>query len=314
MIDVHVHLAALPTDTNGCRLSKRMRGSPLARFLIWRLGLPIDEPEKANRIYLDKLREELGKSQRAQKAVLLAMDGVYDESGRLDEARTDFLIANDCVLAAAKEDPRLLPGISINPMRRDAVDELERCASAGARLVKVLPNAQSFDPANLRYLPFYRALARHKLPILTHVGFEFSLIGQDQSVGDVSRWRAALEEGVTLIAAHGCSNGVFVGEKHFPAMLEFARKFPRFFVDVSALTLPNRAGALLKLRRHPELFDRLLFGTDYPLSVFAFPALAAGPASYLNARRQTNRFDRQAAVLDALGIAIKADFDALSAG
>ena len=291
-----------------------MLKSPLARFLIWRMGLSVDDPETANRVYLEKLSAELGESRRVQKAVLLAMDGVYGDDGRLDEARTDFLIANDCVLEASRKDPRFLAGVSVNPMRRDAVDELERCAAGGARLVKVLPNAQSFDPADRRHLPFYRTLARLKIPILTHVGFEFSLIGQDQSVGDVSRWRAALDEGARLIAAHGCSNGVFFGEKHFPTMIEFVRKYPHFFVDTSALTLPNRAGALFKLRRHPELFDRLLFGTDYPLSVFSMPALGSGsPSKYLEARRQTCRFDRQAAVLDALGVPLGLDFEALFA-
>jgi hypothetical protein len=311
LTDVHVHLAALPTRANGCLLSKRMLRSPLARFLLWRMGLPLDDPETANRRYLEQLEAELAASARVSKAVLLAMDGVYDASGRLDEGRTDFLIANDAVLEAAGRNARLLPGVSINPARRDAVDELERCAAKGARLVKVLPNAQAFDPAEKRHLPFYRALARLRLPILTHVGFEFSLIGQDQSVGDVSRWRAALDEGSIVIGAHGCSNGAFVGERHFPAMAEFVRRYERFFIDSSALTLPNRAGALWRLRRFPEVFDRLLFGTDYPLPCFAFPALAAGPRRWWKARAAKNRFDRQFEVLDSLGIPAGRDFESL---
>ena len=71
--------------------------------------------------------------------------------------------------------------------------------------------------ADRRFVPFYAALARLRLPLLSHVGYEFSLIG------------------------------------------------PGFYVDTSALTFPNRVGAALRLRRHPEVFDRLLFGTDYPL-------------------------------------------------
>lgn len=313
VIDVHVHLAALPTPTNGCRVSPRMVKGFLGRFIAWKLGLPIEDPEATNRIYLQKLTAELGASRRVKKAVLLAMDGVYDEGGRLDEQRTHFLIANDCVLEAAKRDARFLAGVSINPMRRDAVDELERCAEAGARLVKVLPNAQNFDPSDRRHLPFYEALAKLQLPMLTHVGFEFSLIGHDQTLGDLRRWEIALDRGVGLIAAHGCSNGVFLHEKHFPAMLEFARRFKRFFVDVSALTLPSRAPALLKLRHHPEIFDRLLFGTDYPLPVFALPTLAKGTCEYLEARSLTNRFDRQAAVIESLGITIGRDFETLMA-
>ena len=251
LTDVHVHLAALPTKHNGCLASRKMLERLLTRWVARRLGLPLDDPEQANRLYLEGLGAELSSSRRVSKAVLLALDGVYDDSGRLDEARTDFLISNDAVLKAAAACPRLLAGVSINPRRRDAVTELQRCAAQGARLVKVLPNTQGFDPADKRHLPFYAELARLRLPVLTHVGYEFSLIGQEQSFGDLSRWQSALEAGVPLIAAHGCSSGLFFYEKNFRAMEEFARRYAHFYVDTSALTLPNRVDALLRLRRRP---------------------------------------------------------------
>jgi predicted TIM-barrel fold metal-dependent hydrolase len=235
------------------------------------------------------------------------MDGVYDSAGALDESRTDFLIANDHVFAVARGSERFLPGVSINPARRDALDELERCAEKGAVLVKVLPNAQVFDPADRRFIPFYSALARHRLPLLSHVGYEFSLIGQDQSVGDPARLRAALDEGVTVIAAHGCSSGLFIREPHFPTMLDLARRYPGFYVDTSALTIPNRVGALFRLRRHPEIFDRLIFGTDYPLPVWAYPCLGRlDVPGYGQAWKARNRFDRQAVILDRLGVSCAA--------
>ena len=219
-----------------------------------------------------------------------------------------FYIPNDAVLAAVRGRPRLWPGASINPNRRDAIEELERVAAAGAVLVKVLPNAQAFDPAEARHRPFYRALARLGLPLLSHIGYEFSLIGQDQSVGEPNRLIPALEEGAVVIAAHGCSQGLWALEPHLKTMGELAARFKNFYTDLSALTLPNRAGALLRLRRRPELFERFLFGTDFPLPCFAYPALAAGPGAYLAARKAGNRFDRQKAVLDGLGIECGADF------
>jgi predicted TIM-barrel fold metal-dependent hydrolase len=300
---VHVHLAALPTPTNGCRLSRRMRRSPLSRFLAWTQGLPMDDPETANRRYVENLERELEASTRVGRAVLLAMDGAYDSAGALDESRTDFLISNDHLFAVASGSERFVPGVSVNPARRDALDELERCAEKGAVLVKVLPNAQVFDPADGRFLPFYSALARLRLPLLSHVGYEFSLIGQDQSVGDPARLRAALDEGVTVIAAHGCSSGLFVREPHFQTMLDLARRYTNFYVDTSALTIPNRVGALFRLRRHPEIFDRLIFGTDYPLPVWAYPCLGLlDVRGYGLARTAMSRFDRQAVILDRLGV------------
>ncbi len=309
MTDVHVHLAALPEGDNGCYISPQMLRRPLSRFIMWKFGIDIRRPAEANAFYLERLLRELARATLVEKAVVLALDGVYDAAGNLDKPRTDFLISNRYALDVARRHPdRLLAGVSINPQRRDALDELEGAAAGGAALVKVLPNAQCFDPAATRYLPFYRALARLKLPLLSHVGYEFSLAGRDQSAGDPARLRNALEAGVTVIGAHGCSQGLFGYEPHLKTVREFVRRYPHFYLDASALTLPNRVDMLFILKRHPEIQERLLFGTDYPLPVFAYPAIGRG---YGDAAR-ANYFDRQALVLKNLGIIFK-DFSSLRA-
>lgn len=314
LIDCHVHLAALPDGSNGCYISPRMLRSPLFRFLLWKHQLPQNDPPRANQKYLDDLLTELRASRHVRQAVLLGMDAVYDPQGRLDWAHTDFLISNDYVLKTARTYPReFLAGVSINPQRRDAVEEVHRCADAGVALVKVLPNTQQFDPANPQYKPFYRALAARKLPFLSHVGYEFSLIGKDQSAGDPIRLRLPLEEGVTVIAAHACSYGLMVYEKFLPTLLEFVRLYINFYADISALTHPNRFRMLLHLRRYPDLHDRLLFGSDYPLSVFHFAAWGRVGFRALHELVSTkNRFDRQVLVCRSLGLGF-GSFDRLLA-
>jgi predicted TIM-barrel fold metal-dependent hydrolase len=304
LIDCHVHLAALPDGDNGCFISPKMLRSPLFRFLLWKHQLSPSNPQEANQKYLDDLLTELRASRQVQKAVILGMDGIYDRNGRLNQAHTDFLISNDYVLKTVQAHPtELLAGVSINPQRRDAIDEVHRCADAGAVLVKVLPNAQQFNPADPTYKPFYRALADRKLPFLSHVGYEFSLIGKDQSVGDPDRLKLALDEGATVIAAHACSYGLILYEKFLPTFQDFAKRYPHFYADISALTLPNRLKMLLHLRRHPELYDRLLFGTDYPLSVFHLAAWGrVGWGALRRMIRTKNRFDRQVEVCRGLGI------------
>jgi predicted TIM-barrel fold metal-dependent hydrolase len=299
-----VHLAALPDGDNGCFISPKMLRSPLFRFLLWKHQLSPSNPQEANQKYLDDLLTELRASRQVQKAVILGMDGIYDRNGRLNQAHTDFLISNDYVLKTVQAHPtELLAGVSINPQRRDAIDEVHRCADAGAVLVKVLPNAQQFNPADPTYKPFYRALADRKLPFLSHVGYEFSLIGKDQSVGDPDRLKLALDEGATVIAAHACSYGLILYEKFLPTFQDFAKRYPHFYADISALTLPNRLKMLLHLRRHPELYDRLLFGTDYPLSVFHLAAWGrVGWGALRRMIRTKNRFDRQVEVCRGLGI------------
>ncbi len=307
LIDVHVHLAGLPDGQNGCFISKKMRNAPLFRFVAWRLGLSLNKPAEANRIYVERLIRAIDESVVLKKAVCLGMDGVYDNAGRLDETATEFMISNDFVLSTVAAHPNhLLAGVSINPCRRDALDEVARCAERGAFLVKVLPNTQQFNPAEERFRPFYRALAERKLPFLSHVGYEFSLLGKDQSVGDPARLRLALEEGVTVIAAHGASQGMFFHEPHWKTLTDFVVQYPHFYWDASALTLPNRVGMMMRLRREPKLLERMLFGTDYPLPVFSFPPLLAGnPGAVVRALRTTNPFDRQAQVMTDLGMAPK---------
>lgn len=313
LVDCHVHLAALPDGDNGCYISPKMLKSPLFRFLFWKHGLSVDQPREANTKYLEDLLVELRTSRHVQKAVLLGMDGHYNSNGNLSLAHTDLLVSNDYVLRAARAHPNeLLAGVSINPQRRDAVEEVHRCADAGATLVKVLPNAQQFDPANRQYKRFYRALAERKIPFLSHVGYEFSLIGKDQSVGEPDRLRVALDEGATVIAAHACSYGLILYEKFLPTLRDLVQHYPNFYADISALTLPNRFRMLLHLRKYPEIHERLLFGTDYPLSVFHIAAWGRVAFGTLRKMMQTkNRFDRQVEVCNGLKLGFRSLGDIL---
>ncbi|MFO0774249.1 MAG: amidohydrolase family protein [Nitrospiraceae bacterium] len=304
MIDAHVHLAALPEGDNGCYISPTLLRSTLFRLLFWKHGYRVDNPHYTNTTYIQHLVTELSASSHVQQAVVLGMDGVYDGAGRLSFDDTHFMVGNTYVLDTVRRHPtQFLAGVSINPQRRDAVDEVHRCADAGAALVKVIPNTQRFDPANPAYRDFYRALAARRLPLLSHVGYEFSLKGTDQSVGDPNRLRVPLDEGVTVIAAHACSSGLGLTERFLPTFHELTADYRNFYADISALTLLNRMGMLLALRRHPALQERLLFGTDYPLSVTHVPVWGrVGFGAMRTIFAATNRFDRQYAVCTALGV------------
>lgn len=304
IIDCHVHLAALSEGTNGCYVSSKLLRSPLFKFLTWKHGLDVNNPRAANQKYVDDLLNELRQSRYVGKVILLGMDGVYDGSGNLDWSATELLVGNDYVLQLTHRFPdTFLAGVSINPQRRDAIEEMHRCVDRGAALVKVLPNAQRFDPADNQYRAFYRTMAQRRIPLLSHVGYEFSLIGKDQSVGDPNRLRMALDEGVTVIAAHACSYGLMLYEKFHPTLLDLVETYSNFYADVSALTLPNRLKMLLRLREHPEVHHRLLFGTDYPLSVFHLPAWGrVGMDQLLDIVNTRNRFDRQFKVCESLGV------------
>lgn len=304
LIDTHVHLSMLPSPENGAILSKAMIDSPLVRTISYLKGYPLDRPEEANRKYVDDLVNAVKASERVGQVVLLGMDGVYDASGNLLKDETAKYIPNDLLMKTAREHSDIfLPGPSINPARRGAIEELHRVAEQGAVLIKVLPNSQAFDPGDARFKSFYDAMVALKMPLLSHIGLEFSIKGKDQTMGDPARLTMALERGVDVIGAHAGSHGSG-WERYLPTFLRMMERFTNLYADVSALTLQNRFPALLKLSRHPEIHDRLFFGTDYPLPVWAFPALFAGLGglgAYLRARRIKNPFDRQASVMESLG-------------
>jgi mannonate dehydratase len=171
----------------------------------------------------------------------------------------------------------------VHPWRADALDELDRCAAAGAVGVKWLPNAMGIDPASPRCDAFYARLAALGLPLLTHTGEEQAVEAEElQALGNPLRLRRALDAGVTVIAAHCASLGE--GEdldaapdgagarprrscyELFLRLLGEERHAGRLFGDISATTQFNRCEPVLAdLLGRPELHPRLVNGSDYPL-------------------------------------------------
>src|SRR5258706_6387576 len=85
VIDVHVHLAAIPDGKNGCYISPKMLKGILFRSLLKTMGLSPDEPARTNELYIQRLVGLLKESRYIKQAVLLAMDGVYDAAGNLNQ-------------------------------------------------------------------------------------------------------------------------------------------------------------------------------------------------------------------------------------
>ncbi|MBI5599864.1 MAG: hypothetical protein HY890_09065, partial [Deltaproteobacteria bacterium] len=148
-----------------------------------------------------------------------------------------------------------------------------------------------------------KKLAELKLPLITHPGSEFALPVVDRSLGEPSFLRPALDCGVRVIFAHGLSSGVFFHERYFNTAKELIKTYPNLFLDASALTLPTRMRMLLKIRDNPEIKERLLFGSDYPLPAFSSllrPFMRR--SGYPEVKAEGNYFDRLVLIFRALGI------------
>ena len=245
-------------------MSDRLQKSLAFRFMRWRLGAK-GYDESTERHLERKLVETVDRTEILDAAVVLAFDAVYDTSGRRDDANTHLYVTNDYVIEMAKRHPRVLFGASVHPYRTDAVAEIERCVAAGAVLMKWLPITQNMNPADERCIPFYEALAHHKLPLLSHTGGEKSLPNLDTAVADPRLLEAALKRGVTVIAAH-CGTRSVPAERDFcPEFMDMCHLHEHFYGDTSALSLPTRSYAYERVLRDRVVREKLVHGSDWPI-------------------------------------------------
>src|SRR6266446_8661240 len=172
VIDCHVHVSAC-TPEHG-EMSASLRASVPFRFMRWRLKVK-GYDRNAERQIADRLRTTLDETTALDAAAVLAFDCVYERDGTLNPRDTHLNVTNDYVMELASGHRKILFGASVNPYRRDAVAEIERCVAGGAVLLKWLPVTQNFDPSDEKCIPVYETLAHYKLPLLSHTGGEKSL-------------------------------------------------------------------------------------------------------------------------------------------
>jgi predicted TIM-barrel fold metal-dependent hydrolase len=300
--DIHVHVPVLDDPEGRNHLCPPRRRSLLLHHLVRRARRIRREAggrEDAVRARLDAWMRE----SRVDRFVLLAIDAAHADDGSPDLANTRASIHNDYVAEWAAAHPKALFGASVHPLRKDALDELDRVAARGACLVKWLPSAQNIAPDDERCIPFYERLAALGLPLLSHAGVEHTLPAFDDDLNAPRRLRLALRRGVTVIAAH-CGAPLFLHERSaFGEWRRMALEHPRFFGDVSGFALPVHGGPRRAILRDPDLAAKIVFGSDFPAQAFPLWCLSpwrtwTGPGL----RRVRNPFDRAAATLAALGV------------
>lgn len=300
LTDIHIH--AVSFGFSSLPEEKKNRTKRNAQYKFMEKGLLAYHKLKLNnsidQTYLDYLSNSLKKSNLISRGVIFGLDGLYDQNGAFDEQKTTFMIDNDYVYQSVKPCSNLHYAASVNPARKDALDELERVKEQKAVLIKLLPNVQHIDLADQRYIPYFRKLAKLKIPLLGHNGREYAIAGSKQKFGHLEKYRLALEEGVKVIAAHGCASGLPFYQNQVETMLEFYEKFPNFFMDLSALSLLTRFGMIEVLQKYPELKSRMFYGSDFPLPVtpqVALMRLSRSGVAQIN--KVKNYFDRYGAFL-----------------
>ncbi|GMU61725.1 MAG: hypothetical protein AMXMBFR34_34880 [Myxococcaceae bacterium] len=288
VLDTHVHVVGLGTGGTGCWVNPALQ-SPLAhplnamRFDIYKQAAGVTDEAVGDRQYVETLLSRMRRQLIHGRALILAFDQTYSEDGTPRPELTEFHTPNDYVVKLARENPDCFVACaSVHPYRNDAVEALERAVEGGAVAVKWLPNAMSIDPSSPRCDAFYEALARLRVPLLTHAGEEKAVEAEEaQRFGNPLHLRRPLDLGVTVIVAHCASLGQnpdldapASSGKHpwadnfelFTRLMDEPRYTGRLYGEVSAMLQANRVGRPLStVLTRADWHPRLLNGSDYPL-------------------------------------------------
>ena len=272
-IDAHVHIVGTGAGGTGCwlRLSGWRRG--MAAFMLRHIGLPSNALSRdLDRLYVDRLLE-LIRASSLGAVVILAQELVHDDAGRPLKDAGAFYVPNDYVLRLANQHPAFLAGVSIHPARSDALEELERCLSGGAVLMKCLPNCQNINCNDRRFRRFWERMAEAKLPLLAHTGGEHTLPIVRREYSDPRTLTLPLECGVTVIAAHCATKSGLTDPEYFHEFVQMTHRFRNLFGDNSAFTVPIRGRHVPECTRS-TVVERIVHGSDLPVPIYGhFPWL-----------------------------------------
>jgi predicted TIM-barrel fold metal-dependent hydrolase len=283
LADYHVHIVGMNTEKTGCLVNKKMLNQlnlkENVRYRLFVSALGIEHMENADQEALERLVQLIRKDKLSGIFYILALDKHYNKDGTSNPEKTEFYVPNEYVYKIYETHPDIfLPVVSIHPYRKDAIAELEKWAGKGVKMVKWIPNAQGMNPADPDIIPFYRRMKELKMVLLSHGGEENAVDAKEnQKLGNPLLMRLPLDMGVKVIIAHGASLGKNIDldspkrkmVNNFDLFLRLMdeKKYDGLvFGDISAQLQFNRLSKPLKrILERPDLHQRLVNGSDYPL-------------------------------------------------
>jgi predicted TIM-barrel fold metal-dependent hydrolase len=241
--------------------------------------------------YLALVYKILATSEEIDSIVLLGLDAAFDpDSGKLMEKETDLWVSNEFLSWRVKElndrlqagaNPankrkRFYYGASVSPNRKNWQEELEFVmGDPDSVLVKLIPSVQHIDLKAPKHGKYFEFLASHNMPLLCHVGPEYSFPeGIRERKRDNFRYLAGpLDAGATVIAAH-CATPVFpppLDKNETKEFYRFMEKYNssgkiRLWGDTSAFSLSTR---ITVVREILDTFpaEWLVNGSDFPIPI-----------------------------------------------
>jgi uncharacterized protein len=162
----------------------------------------------------------------------------------------------------ARHPESLIGFLSVDPTQEGWRRELEEGhVGLGLRGIKLLPMYADFKPDDERLDPLWQYASRHALPVLLHTGTTF--VAQAPLDCTLPRLldRVAMRfPEVRMILAH-------LGHPYEGECVVVIRKHPNVYADLSALHYrPFQLYHSLMLVQEYGVWDKVLFGTDYPFT------------------------------------------------
>ena len=272
-VDAHTHIFCWGENPADGFLSRRTQTAWSSRLLLAVTGVRGEAGATLSARMRNRLLRQVRES-RLDHVIVLAQDAVYRADGSRNDMATHFYVSNDYVLRLAQESPKILPGCSINPWRRDALAELERCYAAGCRLVKIHTAIRGVDPDRPEFDPLYRRAADLGVVLMFHTGYEHSCTVVSQKFTDPARLGRALDHGGSVVAAHCGTCAFFDPEDYYPRFVQMMARYPNLYGDTAILATLTRWRALGRLSREPAVLkNRILHGSDYPFPPSTLPYL-----------------------------------------
>src|SRR5688500_10561012 len=180
------------------------------------------------------------------------------------KARLSGMWVDDTFVARyVAQDPARLIGFMCLDPTQDGWEREMRAGreELGLRGIKLLPMYAGFRPDDARLDPLYAYAQQHALPVLMHTGTTF--IRQAPLECTLPRHADAVAirfPEVKLILAH-------LGHPYEGECVATIRKHPNVYADVSALHYrPFQLYHSLMLVQEYGVWDKVLFGTDYPFT------------------------------------------------
>ena len=299
IIDAHTHVFCWGENPRDGYLSEKTRRAWTTKLVMKLAGITKETGETISEKMRNRLIRQVSDS-RLDFAVVLAQDAFYRSNGSRDDLATHFYVSNEYVLDLAKDCEKVLPGCSINPIRKDALQELERCHTAGCRLVKVHTAIQGVDPSREEFDPFYQLAKELGVILMFHTGYEHSCTVVSNKFTDPRKLTRPLDHGGTVIAAHCGTCAFFDPEDYYPNFIDMLRQYNNLYGDTAIMSSLIRWRAMKRLSGEDALLrQRILHGSDYPFPPARLPYLSR--IGLFPAERK-NPFDMDLRIKDSFDI------------